>query len=265
VSGFRAWTLVDGAFQEGAVVPLSDRGFRYGMSVFETLAVRRGKILFLEQHLAALGAACYEAGFRSDGAQAICALEGLSDGLLRIYVTAGDGLLSAPGAGNRIYAFFESAKFPRIEDVARGVRIEVSREGRIPVLGGWKTGNYWPHVQALAAAREHGFDEVLILNMQGTVISASMANAFFVFGAQVCTPPAGLGARRGIIRAWIKGVTPVDESFLSVEDIRVADECFLTNSRLGVMPVAEIEGRCLPSRSRGAALAALYREEFLND
>ena len=33
---------------------------------------------------------------------------------------------------------------------------------------------------------------------------------------------------------------------------------FLTNSRLGVMPVAEIEGRCLPSRSRGAAMAAAY-------
>ena len=56
---------------------------------------------------------------------------------------------------------------------------------------------------------------------------------------------------------------PVDESILAVEDIRVADECFLTNSRLGVMPVAAIEGRCLPSRSRGAALAAFYREKFL--
>ena len=46
MSGSRAWTLVEGSFREGACVPLTDRGFRYGMSVFETLAVRHGKILF---------------------------------------------------------------------------------------------------------------------------------------------------------------------------------------------------------------------------
>ena len=51
-----------------------------------------------------------------------------------------------------------------------------------PVLGGWKTGNYWPHVQAFATARENGFDEALVLNIEGAVISASMANVFFVFG-----------------------------------------------------------------------------------
>ena len=56
MSGSRAWTFVKGTFREGAAIPLTDREFRYGMSVFETLAVRHGKILFLEQHLAALHA-----------------------------------------------------------------------------------------------------------------------------------------------------------------------------------------------------------------
>jgi branched-subunit amino acid aminotransferase/4-amino-4-deoxychorismate lyase len=48
-----------------------------------------------------------------------------------------------------------------------------------------------------------------------------------------------------------------------LEDAKTADECFLTNSRLGVMPVSEIDGRQLPSREAGMALAALYRERIL--
>jgi branched-subunit amino acid aminotransferase/4-amino-4-deoxychorismate lyase len=266
VSGFRSWTLVDGAFREGAAaVPVTDRGFRYGMSVFETLAVRKGRILFLRQHLEALEIACAEAGFQAHNTEALSALEGLEDGLLRIYVTAGDGSSVAPSGECRTFGFFEPAEFPRPEDVLRGARVAILRAPRVSVLGGWKTGNYWPNVQAFAAARDNGFDEVLVLDSRGAVVSASMANVFFVFGAVLRTPAVYVGARRGVVRAWIKEMTHVDESFLTLEDIKEADECFVTNSRLGVMPVAEIEGRCLPSRNRGGALAALYRERILGE
>ncbi|MGB7839503.1 MAG: hypothetical protein WBL40_15485, partial [Terrimicrobiaceae bacterium] len=76
MSGVRAWTLIEGEFREGASVPVTDRGFRYGMSVFETLAVRRGSILFLNQHLDALKMACAEAGLRPGKAEALGALKG---------------------------------------------------------------------------------------------------------------------------------------------------------------------------------------------
>jgi branched-subunit amino acid aminotransferase/4-amino-4-deoxychorismate lyase len=233
------------------------------MSVFETLAVRRGKILFLKQHLAALASACGEAGFRAQNSEALGALEGLPDGLLRIYITAGDGTSVVSSGGCRTFAFFEPAEFPRFEDVLYGVQIGISREPRISFLGGWKTGNYWPHVRTFAAARAKGLDEILVLDNQGIVISAAMANVFFGFGAELRTPALCVGARRGVIREWIKEMTQVDESLLSLEDIQGADECFLTNSRFGVMPVAKIEGRSMPSRSRGASLAALYREKIL--
>ena len=186
--------------------------------------------------------------------------------MLRIYVTAGDGTTAGPTGESRTFAFFESGEFPRLcRRLARRANRQYRVHPTVPVLGGWKTGNYWPHVQAFAAARENGFDEALVLNIEGAVISASMANVFFVFGGMLRTPAVSVGARRGVVRAWIKEMTPVEESLLSLEDIKEADECFLTNSRLGVMPVAEIEGRCLPSRNRGEALAALYRERILGE
>jgi branched-subunit amino acid aminotransferase/4-amino-4-deoxychorismate lyase len=264
VSGARGWTLVDGSFREGADVPMTDRGFRYGMSVFETLAVREGRILFLEEHLAALEAACRAAGFRSNKAGALTELGTLPDGLLRIYVTAGDGPPTATsGSDHRTFVLFERVEFPDAEALSRGARVTRARAPFVPVLGGWKTGNYWQNVMSLAAARENGFDETLIVNIEGVVISAAMANVFFLVAGVLQTPAAQAGARGGIIRGWVQEMIPVEETLPSVADVSEAEECFLTNSRLGVMPVSEIDGRRLPSRKTGEALAALYRERIL--
>jgi 4-amino-4-deoxychorismate lyase len=265
VKGVHAWTLIDGSFREGAEVPISDRGFRYGMSVFETVAVRNGKMLFLKEHLAALSEACKTAGFRAETADPINTLADLPDGLLRIYVTAGDGSLAASAPHQRTFVYFEPIEFPDPAEIKRGFRLGVTLTPIVPVLGGWKTGNYWPNVRALAFARENGFDETLIVNIERVVISAAMANVFFLIDGTLRTPAADIGVRRGVVRQWITRMTPVREDRLSLEDVSAAEECFLTNSRIGVMPVSQIQGRALPSRSTGEALAGLYRERILRE
>jgi branched-subunit amino acid aminotransferase/4-amino-4-deoxychorismate lyase len=262
VKGVHAWTLVEGSFREGADVPVSDRGFRYGMSVFETVAVRNGRMLFLEEHLAALSAACTAAGFQAEKVDAINELADLPDGLLRIYVTAGDGVLTGSASPQRTFAYFEPVEFPGRREITCGFRLGVTPTPFVTVLGGWKTGNYWPNVRALSLARENGFDETLIVNIERVVISAAMANVFFLIEGILQTPAADQ-VRQGVVRQWITRMTPVREGRLSLEDISAAEECFLTNSRLGVMPVSHIEGRPLPSRSTGEAFAGLYRERIL--
>jgi branched-subunit amino acid aminotransferase/4-amino-4-deoxychorismate lyase len=262
VKGVHAWTLVEGSFREGADVPISDRGFRYGMSVFETVAVRNGRMLFLEEHLAALSAACKAAGFQAATVLPVSELVDLPDGLLRIYVTAGDGLTGS-ALHQRTFAYFEPVEFPEPVEITRGFRLGVTPAPFVTVLGGWKTGNYWPNVRALSLARENGFDETLIVNIERVVISAAMANVFFLIEGILQTPAADLGVRQGIVRQWITRMTSVREGRLSLDNISAAEECFLTNSRLGVMPVSHIAGRPLPDRSIGEALAKLYRERIL--
>lgn len=256
------WSLVDGAFQEGAAVPVTDRGFRYGMSLFETVAVFEGRLLFWDEHVLRLRKACAAAEFAMPSVPAFPELPGHA-GMLRLYVTAGDGGPTAPAAAPRVFALFEPAEFPTAEAIARGLRLTVSRAPVASVLGGWKTGNYWPHVQAFSEAKRQGFDEAVICNMQGSVMSASMGNLFVVLGGRVVTPPLALGARDGVVRAWVGGHIPVEESLVVVEDLETAAECFVTNSRLGVVPVSEIDGRKLPSRAAGEWLAVSYREKIL--
>ena len=256
------WTLIDGEFREGGAVPISDRGFRYGMSVFETIAIREGRARLLEEHLERLNHAGAAAGFAEVKIELPSTVKDLPDGMLRIYVTAGDGAPSAPQVAGRVYALFDPTQFPGDEEMARGMRVAISRVALSLELGGWKTGNYWPRVQAFGEARKSGYDEALVCNAQGALIGASMANVFLVKDERLMTPTLAMGARDGAVRHWLKTRIPVAEALLTVEDVETAGECFLTNSRLGVMPVAEIEGRTLPSRKTGQTLADLYREEF---
>lgn len=254
------WTLVDGVFRPGAALPVTDRGFRYGMSVFETIAVFEGRLLFWEEHRERLRRACEAAEFFFRPIPVFPDLTGRT-GLLRLYVTAGDGGPSEKAEGTRVFALFDAADFP--DPAGPGLRLTVSRAPVMTVLGGWKTGNYWAYVQAFAQARASGFDEAVVCNGQGAVMSAAMANLFIVQGDRVLTPALGSGARDGVVRSWVAGHVPVEETQITVEDLESAAECFVTNSRLGVFPVAEMDGRKLPSRSAGDWLAVLYREEIL--
>src|SRR5476649_2154909 len=96
------WTLEPHATPRPvANVPVTDRGFRYGMSVFETIAYQHSRLLFLSEHLDRLCRACTAAEFSEPRHLTPELLRGLldpkqPDGVLRLYVTAGDGSPLAP-------------------------------------------------------------------------------------------------------------------------------------------------------------------------
>ena len=261
MSASRLWSLVDGSFRESGAVPIADRGFRYGMSVFETVAIRRGRPLLWPEHLDRLHRASAAAEFVLPPVQTWPEISDLPDGMLRIYVTAGEGGPLSPANHCGVYALFDEATFP---DAGESLNVTISRAPLTPGLGGWKTGNYWPRVQALAEARREGYDEALVFNPQGALISAAMANVFLVDESGLKTPALSMGARDGAVRSWLKCRIPVEETLITLEDVEKAGECFVTNSRLGVMPVTAIAGRALLSRKMGDSLAALYREEILS-
>jgi len=248
-------------------VPATDRGFRYGMSVFETVVVHIGTPLFVAEHLHRLLLASRAAGFIFPEGLSEKSVESLvsghDTGSLRLYISAGDGGPGQPVIESRTYAIYESSSIPDEDEVALGWRLDVSRAPFPTVLGGWKTGNYWSSIQALQEARRGGFNEAIVSNAQGAVVSASMGNLFAVVAGRLVTPALSMGARDGVLRAWVMAQEPVDETLLSMDDLSVFEECFITNSRIGVMPVASIADRALPSSETGRRLAKLYREKIL--
>ena len=254
---FQAWRWHTGAFVPCDSVPISDRGFRYGMSVFESLRVTRGRPEFFEPHFARLIQACSDRDFavEESALRSVPALfqESKPSGFARIYVTAGDGPPSAPGAHPRVLVFLEDRPPPDPEDP---LEIGLHDETCQPLFGGLKTANYWFNADALAQARRRGLDETLLFNDHAELVSAAMANVFIVIGDDLHTPSRSSGARPGVIREWVINRRKVQERRLRREDVLAAAEIFLTNSWIGVHPVATVEGRPLGPRTVAPRLAA---------
>ena len=248
-----AWRWNGAAFESADSVPLSDRGFRYGMSVFESIRVAGGEPEFFERHLSRLISACAERDFAVDEHALRATAELLSeDGFARLYVTAGDGAPAAATGEPRIYVLTEERSATH-EDC---YEITLCEETYRSMFGGLKTGNYWFNANALAVARHRGFDEALLFNEFAELVSACMANIFLVRDDRIVTPARSSGCRAGVIREWVIARRKVEERRLRREDVVNAEEIFLTSSWLGVMPVATVEGRALGYRWIGPKLAA---------
>jgi len=253
----KSWLWNGAAYLPADAIPLTDRGFRYGMSIFESVRVVGGEPEFFEQHRTRLLGACAERDFAVDERALAVADELLrsaqSDGFGRIYVTAGDGPPSAPATAPRVFVFLEPRDPPADDD---SYEVTICEDPYRAPFGGLKTANYWFNADALANARRRRFDEALLFNDLAELVSACCANVFLVHGDRIATPPRSSGPRPGVIREWVLARRRVEERRLRREDVLSADEIFLTNSWLGVMPVATVEGRPLGPRSIGPRLAA---------
>ena len=252
----RAWFWTGDRFETCDSVPLTDRGFRYGMSVFESLRVTRGEAEFFDKHRSRLVQACAEREIALDESAldqvGVLLASDTGSGFARIYVTAGDGAPAAAADEPRVFVFIEARTPPGPDDVWE---ITLHDESYHAHFGGLKTANYWFNCDALVRARRRGFDEALLFNDRAELVSACCANVFLVHGKHLLTPPRSSGCRAGVIREWVINRRKTEEHRLRREDVVNADEIFLTNSWIGVMPVATVEGRPLDPRNIGPRLA----------
>jgi branched-subunit amino acid aminotransferase/4-amino-4-deoxychorismate lyase len=210
--------------------------------------------------------ACERFGFPVDEivlADAEKILRENGDGFARIYVTAGDGAVTDAVAQPRVFVFIEPREPVTGEVYARGYALAISHEPYRALFGGLKTANYWTNAHALGVARAHNRDEALLFNEPGELVSACMANVFIARAGKIATPPLECGARDGVVRAWVSARREVKQRHLTRADLAGADEIFLTNSWLGVMPVASLDDRRLRSTSIAAGLRADYERECL--
>ena len=224
----RGWLLYDGAWARADALPLTDRAVRYGMSVFETIGVRDGKPLLLEAH-----ARIFSGSARNLlGIEAVLTLpplEAEDRGVLRVYATAGDGRPADPMRTPRFFALFESAS----GELPPHQTARLHTGSSAPFASGAKTGNYWMQCDAQAEANAEGFDHALLYDHAGRILSAAMGNIFFVRRGRLCTPSSSLAIRPGAMRAWVMTHHAVEE----VDQAGEMEEIFMTNSRLGVMPL----------------------------
>ncbi|HEX4084620.1 MAG TPA: aminotransferase class IV [Chthoniobacteraceae bacterium] len=252
------------AFEKTAGLPVTDRGFRYGMSVFESFPVREGKAAFLEKHLERLRSACATVGFSlPHGVLEKCgdALAGAESGFGRIYVTAGDGAVTENCDACRVLIFVEEREPAAARVYHRGYDLALHAGEHAPVFPGVKTGNYWANLRAFREGVAAHCNEMLLFNEAGHLVSACMANVFIVSERLVKTPDVSTGARAGVVREWAMSRVETAEALITRAEAEAADEIFLTSSWLGIMPAESIGGRKLDRREIATRLLKEYRDE----
>ena len=114
-------------------------------------------------------------------------------------------------------------------------------------LAGIKSCNYLEKIIARDEARTRGFDECIQLNERGEVVSAAMANVFWLKGEKLFTPSLKTGCLAGITRGRLidgPGIECVEVE-MGMSDLESADEIYLTSCGIGLVQASEFHQRKL--------------------
>lgn len=276
---------LNGAFVAAseARVSVFDRGFLYGDGVFETVRAYGGTVFEARAHYARLARGLEVlgipvpfslAGFRRILAGCL-AENGLTDAVLRLSVTRGEGPPAPAPTGNEaptVAALPRPFTPPEAGAWARGLSAVTSPVRATPpeVLDPAVKGlSFLSHVLALRDARARGADEALLLNARGEVAEGSVSNLFGVWDGVLVTPPVSAGALPGVTRQVVLELAreagiPAREEPIPETRLTDAEELMVTNSVWEVMPLARLDGAAAggpgPVTRR---LADLFRERVL--
>jgi len=111
-----------------------------------------------------------------------------------------------------------------------------------------KSANFLPYSMAALWATEQKSDDCLVLNTNGNICDATIANIFIICDGIISTPSLKEGCVNGVMRKWLLkkfGETgrKCIEATLTQEDILSADEVFLTNAVTGIRWVKKFDDK----------------------
>ena len=105
---------------------------------------------------------------------------------------------------------------------------------------------FWKKEQPLAA----GINEKIFINTKGQISEGTVCNVFFVRKNMIYTPQLSCGLLPGILREYIMERFQVTETIIYPDELMYYEECFVTNSLMGVMPVRQLGNICFPHRAK---------------
>ena len=175
------------------------------------------------------------------------------------YGSEGMGLRADNLKVHTMIAAWEWGSYLGEDNMKNGIRIRTSsyvRHPAHPSLSGAKTnGNYINSMMALKEALDHGFDEALMLDIDGYVSEGSGENIFVIKDGVIFTPHL-TSALPGITRDTIVTLAKslgyeIIEKKLSCDEIYASDEAFFTGTAAEVTPIRDLDGNQIGQGMRG--------------
>jgi len=237
-------------------IGVDDPAFHAGLGLFETIAVRGGRLLDFDAHLERLAAGAERLRLSLPELARlreipIEAASSIVCGWVKVIVTGGGR-----------WFVFGSEMDPAEEGRAVRAVLLPWRRNPADALAGLKTLNYAANLLGADEARRRGADEGLWLNTRGHLTEGCISNLFVVRRRALFTASERDGILPGIVRGLALRAAgglglAVHVGKLRLPRLRGADEAFLTSSLRAVRPLVEYEGRPVGSGRPGPVTAAV--------
>jgi branched-chain amino acid aminotransferase group I len=260
-------------YLNGQLIPRSkaklspfDHGFLYGYGLFETMRAYQGHIFRLDSHLTRLRCSAESIGLthsilttdegkQSLKAACVATMEAneLRNARIRLTVSAGEGDMTPdPGTCSSPTVLITAQNLvplppKKYESGYKAALSSIRRNSQSP-LSRLKSTCYMENILARMAAKAAGCDEALFLNEQGYLAEGSTTNVFLVSRGELITPSFESGVLPGITRDAVLEIARTSnikatERWVQLNELIEAQEAFVTNSILELMPLVSIEGR----------------------
>ncbi len=241
--------------QDQATLSISDSGFLYGMGLFETLRAAGGRIFALSDHLdrllssaGKLAIPCpFDKPWFETALHRVLQANELTDARIRLTLSPGSIRQDDSPQPTVLITAAAFQPYPR-EYYDKGVRVILSdyRQNPADPTTGHKTTSYFSRLFALQAAHRKNATEALWFTTDNCLAEGCISNVFLVKNSAIQTPSLDTPVLPGIARKHLCRIAsvenvPLAESHLAIQDLLSADEVFLSNVIMGVLPVVGIE------------------------
>jgi len=241
------------------VAPVSS-AMLYGRGVFTTLAIYNSQPFLWSKHWQRLTAhakkldvdftGCTEKNV-GDALRKLISVNQVKDGRARVIMLARTGRdfwkAKMPGT-KKTDLLIMTGEPHKVSQNGLSLAVSPYRVNTFSPLAGVKSLNYLDHVLSWEEAQSRDFDEAVVLNERGEIVSATTANLFWAKNGTLHTPTLSTGALAGVTRECVieianKHFIPLLEGIYEMTDLTDADEIFLTSSGVGVAPVTTFDFR----------------------
>jgi aminodeoxychorismate lyase len=240
----------------------TNRSFRYGDGVFETIRCQKGVPLWFDYHFERLEKSARILHMKLPGdflpdlltqkMQQLAISNGCLEGArIRLSLFRGDGGFYKPATNDAAYLMEISAlKTGAYEFNYKGLYVDVFDQivKTYSPISGLKASSALVYVMASLYAQEKGWDDVVVLNETGHIVEATSSNIFMVEKGVLYTPALDQACVEGVMRrvlieiAQKQGIKVVECALLP-GDLLKADEVFLSNAIMGIQWVKGLKDK----------------------
>lgn len=262
-----------------ATISVFDHGFLYGEGVYETLRTYDRVPFLWDRHMRRLrqSSALMALPVPFDDRQLLSAVEktmaahaGLVEAYIRVLLTRGVGELSYnPAATPTPTTVIIVKPFPAPPErtFTEGLKlalVTVRRNHPLALNPMIKSNNLINNALAMQEALRSGADEALMRNQAGDIVECSQSNFFIVRDGALLTPPLTAGLLPGITREYVMEIAasvgvPAREQRLTPDDLRTAEEAFITGTTREVTPVVRVDDLVIGDGRPGPISGQLLR------